>query len=459
MQPVESAHDQRGHDQRLAPADAVAEMTKQDAAERARDEADTERPERDQRALPGRGVGEEQVAEHERGGRPVDEEVVPLQRRAHGGAGHHPPQLPLVGRRRPAAPSPSRTNLPLLAIALPPVSAPLVPSHGTRFTPVEDVPTSTPIKRAGTLLPSSRAHVHTPRGSPQRRHHRPRRSRQDDAGRRDAVAERRLPREPGRRRARDGLDGPRTREGHHDPRQEHVGPLPRRQAQHRRHAGPRRLRRRGRARADDGRRRAAAGRRLRGPAAADALRPAQGARVAPPGDPRRQQGRPARRAHRRGGRRGLRAVHRPRRGRGPDRLPDRLHERQGRLGRARAGRRGHRPRAADGPAGRAHPRARLRRDRAAAGARHEPRRLALRRPAGDLPRAQRDDPPRRADRLVPRRRHGRERQGGRALRHRGARPRRRRGGRAGRDHRRRRACRASRSARRWPTPTIRARCR
>ena len=36
------------------------------------------------------------------------------------------------------------------------------------------------------------------------------------------------------------------------------------------------------------------------------------------------------RAHLRGRRRGLRAVHRPRRLRGPDRVPDRLHQRQGR---------------------------------------------------------------------------------------------------------------------------------
>ena len=56
-----------------------------------------------------------------------------------------------------------------------------------------------------------------------------------------------------------------------------VGPLRGREAQHRRHPGPRGLRRRGGARADDGRRRAAAGGRLRGPAAPDALRAAQGA--------------------------------------------------------------------------------------------------------------------------------------------------------------------------------------
>ena len=41
-------------------------------------------------------------------------------------------------------------------------------------------------------------------------------------------------------------------------------------------------------------------------------------------------------------------------------------------------------------------------EHAAAGARHQPRRLALRRPDRDLPRAQRHDPPRRDGRLVPR---------------------------------------------------------
>ena len=59
------------------------------------------------------------------------------------------------------------------------------------------------------------------------------------------------------------------------------------QDQHHRHARARRLRRRGRASADDGRRRPAPGRRRRGPAAADALRAAQGARAAAARDPRR----------------------------------------------------------------------------------------------------------------------------------------------------------------------------
>ena len=79
-----------------------------------------------------------------------------------------------------------------------------------------------------------------------------------------------------------------------------------------------------------GRRRRAARRRLRGPAAADPLRAAQGARRQDAGHPVHQQGRPPRRPHRRGRRRDLRAVPRPRRRRAPDRVPDRLRLGQGR---------------------------------------------------------------------------------------------------------------------------------
>ena len=66
--------------------------------------------------------------------------------------------------------------------------------------------------------------------------------------------------------------------------------------------GPRRLRRRGGARPHDGGRRDAAGGRLRGPAAPDALRAAQGARGRAAGGARREQGRSPGRTHRRGGR-------------------------------------------------------------------------------------------------------------------------------------------------------------
>ena len=157
--------------------------------------------------------------------------------------------------------------------------------------------------------------------------------------------------------------------------------------------------------ADDGRRRPAARRRERGAAAADPLRAAQGARGAAAGDPRREQGRPAGRARRGGRQRGLRALPRPRRRREPDRVPDRLRQRAGRAGRPRR-RTSSRddleplfdmllehipaPSYDGGPP--------------AAGARHEPRRFAVRRAPRALPRPRGDDPPGAAGRLVPRRR-------------------------------------------------------
>ena len=124
----------------------------------------------------------------------------------------------------------------------------------------------------------------------------------------------------------------------------YAGPAGRRQAddhQHHRHPRPRRLRWRGRARPVDGRRHRAARRRLRGPAAADPLRAAQGAQRRHAGDPRGQQDRPRRRPHRRGRRRDLRAVHGPAR-RAPQpgraRLPGRLRLRPRRRRRPRAAR-------------------------------------------------------------------------------------------------------------------------
>ena len=155
-----------------------------------------------------------------------------------------------------------------------------------------------------------------------------------------AVAERRVPREPGSRRARHGLERPRAREGHHHPRQEHRGPLRPTQDQHRRHARPRRLRRRGGAHAQDGGRRAAAGGRQRRAAAADALRAQEGARAGAAADRGDQQDRPQGRAPAGGAERDLRPVHRSRRARGPARLPGALHHRARRHLPADAGRRG-----------------------------------------------------------------------------------------------------------------------
>ena len=133
----------------------------------------------------------------------------------------------------------------------------------------------------------------------QRRHHCARRSRQDHAGGCPAAPERRVPRQRARGRTGDGQQRARARARHHDPREEHRGPLPGRPDQHRRHARPRGLRRRGRADAVDGRRRDAAGRCVRGAAAADAVRAAQGSRAPADADRRDQQDRPSRRARRR----------------------------------------------------------------------------------------------------------------------------------------------------------------
>ncbi len=94
-------------------------------------------------------------------------------------------------------------------------------------------------------------------------HHRPRRPRQDDAGRLPAAPKRRVPRQPAGRRLHPRLQRSGARAGHHDPGQEHRHPLPGREDQPDRHARPRRLWRRGGARAADGRRRPGAGRRRR----------------------------------------------------------------------------------------------------------------------------------------------------------------------------------------------------
>ena len=76
------------------------------------------------------------------------------------------------------------------------------------------------------------------------------------------------------------LQRPGARARHHDPGQEHrhsrIGDV---EDQPHRHARPRRLRRRGRARAADGRRLPSAGRCRRGADAADAVRAAQGFRT------------------------------------------------------------------------------------------------------------------------------------------------------------------------------------
>ena len=105
------------------------------------------------------------------------------------------------------------------------------------------------------------------------------------------------------------------------------------------------------------------------------------------------------------------------------------------------------------------PGARATRRATAPGARHQPRRVAVRRPARALPDPRGDDPEGPAARLVPRERRDRAREGDGAVRDRGARPRAGGRGRARRADRGRGHPRGRRSARRSPTRTTRARCR
>ena len=86
-----------------------------------------------------------------------------------------------------------------------------------------------------------------------------------------------VPRQPARGRTRHGFQRPGARARYHDPGQGRLGRMEGHPHQHRRHAGPRRFRRRGRAHPQHGGRRAGAGRRRRGPAAADQIRGVEGA--------------------------------------------------------------------------------------------------------------------------------------------------------------------------------------
>ena len=180
----------------------------------------------------------------------------------------------------------------------------------------------------------------------------------------------------------------------------------------------------------------------------------------PARDPGRQQGRPARRPHRRGGRRGRTScswTSTPTSTRSSSRSCTRTPA----PARPPSTRR---RRARDleplfETAARAHPGARVRRGPPAAGAGHQPRRLALRRPPRAVPGAARHDPARPAGGVVPRRRHDRAGQDHRAVRDRGARPGRRRRGRARARSSPSPASPRSPSARRWPTPTTRGRSR
>ena len=239
----------------------------------------------------------------------------------------------------------------------------------------------------GPLPPTLRLRMRSDVRAPpaQRRHRRPRRPRQDDPGRRHALADGCLPRQRRRGGAGHGLHRPRTREGDHDPRKEHGGRVGRGEAQHRGHARPRRLRRRGRAGPGHGRRRAPARRRRRGSPPPDSVRRPQGPGRPAADHPRRQQGRPARRSDRRRGRRGPGPADRSRCRRGPARPPRPLRLRPRRVGGCRADDGGQRSRSAVRGPHRARAAAVRRPRRPAAGPGDQPRRRPVPRSTRPVP--------------------------------------------------------------------------
>jgi hypothetical protein len=79
---VETAHHQQRRDERRFAADAVAEVTEQERADRPRDERDAERDERRQRLRGRRAMRKEHRADNERGGCRIDVEIVELDRGA-----------------------------------------------------------------------------------------------------------------------------------------------------------------------------------------------------------------------------------------------------------------------------------------------------------------------------------------------------------------------------------------
>ena len=190
-----------------------------------------------------------------------------------------------------------------------------------------------------------------PHGYPQHRDHRPCRPRQDHPGRCDAAPIGRVPRQSAGGRAGARFERARTRARHHDPGEMHLGRVARRAHQHRRHPGPCRFRRRGRAHPQHGRRRPGIGRRRRRADAADQVRARQGLASRPAPDRRDQQDRPARCPRRRGPQRDLRSVRGARRERGAARFPDGLRLRPQWLG----GDRSRRPAPRSGAAVRADP--------------------------------------------------------------------------------------------------------
>ena len=85
---TDSDHQQCRYQHGLAP-ELVAENAEHDAAQRPHHEADAESQERQERADDGLALGKEQIAEHQRGGSAVEEEVIPFERGSNAGRDDH----------------------------------------------------------------------------------------------------------------------------------------------------------------------------------------------------------------------------------------------------------------------------------------------------------------------------------------------------------------------------------
>ena len=249
-------------------------------------------------------------------------------------------------------------------------------------------------------------------------------------------------------RAGDGLDGPRAREGHHDPREEHRGPA------HASTAGPSRSTSSTPRATPTSAARSSAG--CRWSTASSCWSTRARGRCRRPGSCCARRCRRSCRSSSSSTRSTGRTPASPRSWTRPTSCsststPTRTQiefpivycsAKAGRAstdapgGRRHAGRAG--PRAAVPHHPRHDPRADVRRGRAAAGARHQPRRLAVPRPAGAVPGARGRDPQGPDRRVVPHRRDRRAGQDHRAADDRGAGPGPGRVGRAGRHHRDRR---------------------
>lgn len=83
-------HGQQGGDEQRLASDPVPQVTRDDPAQRTEEERDRERRERGDHRPHARALREEVVVEHQRGRRPVEVEVVPLDGRAHERRRQHP---------------------------------------------------------------------------------------------------------------------------------------------------------------------------------------------------------------------------------------------------------------------------------------------------------------------------------------------------------------------------------